>query len=54
MTRVLSPAPLDLIDLLLNFKGFEVIEFRLVRLEFCMKFVFACFFLESVSFAIEC
>lgn len=46
MGGILSSAPLDLIDLLLDFKGFEVVELRLVRLEFCVELVFAASFLS--------
>jgi hypothetical protein len=52
MGSILSPAPLDLIDLLFYFEGFEVIEFRLVRLEFCMELVLAGFFLGRVRFSV--
>ena len=43
----MSPAPLDLVDLLFYLKRFEVIEFGLMGLEFGMEFVFAGFFLVS-------
>jgi hypothetical protein len=46
---ILPPAPLYLIDLLFYFKGFEVVEFGFVRLEFGVKLIFACFFLQNVS-----
>jgi hypothetical protein len=45
MRGILAFAPLDLVYLFLNFEGFEVIEFGLVRLEFGMEFVLACLFL---------
>lgn len=47
MCCILSPAPFDLINLLLDFERFKIIEFWLVRLEFCIKFIFAPFFLEE-------
>jgi hypothetical protein len=43
----LSAAPLDLVDLLFNLEGFEIIELGLVGLELCVKLVFARFFLRS-------
>lgn len=46
MCRVLPLAPFDAVDLLLNFEGFEVVEFGLMRLELCIKFVFAALFLQ--------
>ena len=42
-------APLDLVDLLFDLERLQVIEFRLVRLEFGMELVFAGFFLLLVS-----
>ena len=42
-------APLDLVDFLFDLEGFEVVEFRLVGLEFRVEFVFAGFFLLYVS-----
>jgi hypothetical protein len=50
MGSILSSAPLDLVDLLFYFKGFEVIEFGFVRLKFCMELVLAGFFLGHVRF----
>lgn len=47
MCCILSSAPFDLIYLLLDFERFKIIEFWLVRLKFCIKFVFASFFLEK-------
>jgi len=46
MRRVLSFAPFDLVNLFFDFKGFQVIKFRLMRLEFGVEFVFTTFFLE--------
>lgn len=34
-------APFDLVDLLFDFQGFEIVEFGLVGLEFSVKFVLA-------------
>jgi hypothetical protein len=39
--RILPAAPLDLVDLLFDLEGFEVVEFWLVRLELGMKLVLA-------------
>ena len=41
MRRVLSTAPLDLVDLLLDLERLEVVELGLVRLELGMELVFA-------------
>jgi hypothetical protein len=49
MGSILSPAPLDLVDLLFYFEGFEIIEFGFVRLELRMELVLACFFLDNVN-----
>ena len=46
MGGILSSAPLDLVDLLLDFKRFEVVELGLVRLELCVELVFAASFLS--------
>lgn len=52
MGSILAAAPLDLVDLLLDFKGFEVVEFGFVRLEFRVELVFASLFLfEVISLA---
>jgi hypothetical protein len=48
MRGILSSAPLDLIDLLFYFEGLEIIELRLVGLEFCMELILAGFFLVGV------
>ena len=45
MGSVLSPAPLDLVDLLLDFKRLEVVKLGFVRLEFCVELVLASLFL---------
>jgi hypothetical protein len=39
--RILPTAPFDLVDLLFDFQGFEIVEFGLVGLEFGVKFVLA-------------
>jgi hypothetical protein len=44
---VLAAAPLDLVDFLFDFEGFEVVEFWFVRLEFGVEFVLAGFFLTN-------
>lgn len=46
---ILSSAPLDLVDLLLDLQGLEIVELGLVGLELGMELVFAGFFLEQVS-----
>ena len=46
---ILSPTPLDLVDLLFDFEGLEVIELGFVRLEFGVEFVLAGFFLLDMS-----
>ena len=48
MGRILSSAPLDLVDFLFDLEGFEVIEFGFVRLKFGVEFVLACFFLDVI------
>lgn len=45
MRGILSAAPLDLVDLLFDLEGLEVIELGLVGLELGMELVFAGFFL---------
>jgi hypothetical protein len=47
MSLILSFTPLDLVDLLLNLQGFEVIELWLVRLKFGIELVLAAFFLQT-------
>ena len=46
MRGILSFAPLDLVDLLLNFERLKVVEFWFVRLELGVELVFASFFLD--------
>lgn len=41
MRGVLPTTPLDFVDLLFDFQGFQVVEFRLVGLELCVELVFA-------------
>ena len=43
----MSSAPFDFVDLLLDFEGFEIVEFRFVGLEFGVELVFACLFLDA-------
>jgi hypothetical protein len=45
----LPAAPLDLVDLLFDLERFQVIELRLVRLEFGVELVLAGFFLRLIS-----
>ena len=45
MSRVLTLAPFDLVDLFLNLQTLEVVKLGLVRLELGMKLVLASFFL---------
>jgi hypothetical protein len=45
---VLSPAPLDFVDLLFDLERLEIVEFGLMGLELGMEFVFAGFFLMVV------
>ena len=47
MRGILSFAPLDLIDLLLDLQRLEVIELWLVRLKLCVKLVLASLFLPK-------
>lgn len=49
MGGILSSTPLDLVDLLFDLEGLEVIELGLVRLELGVEFVFASFFLLGTS-----
>lgn len=46
MGGVLALAPLDLVDLLFDLEGFQVVEFWLVRLKLGVELVFAGFFLR--------
>ena len=45
MRGILSATPLDLVDLLFDFEGLQVVELGLVGLELGVEFVFARFFL---------
>lgn len=47
MRRILSPTPLDLVDLLFYLEGLEVIEFGFVGLELGVELVLACFLLRQ-------
>jgi hypothetical protein len=49
MRSILSPAPLDLVDLFFYLKGLEVVKFGFVGLKFGVEFVLAGFFLSHVS-----
>jgi hypothetical protein len=49
MRSILSPAPLDLVDLLFYLEGLQVVEFGFVGLKFGMELIFAGFFLNDVS-----
>ena len=49
MGSILSSAPLDLVDLLLDFQRLEIIELGIVGLKFCVKLVLAAFFLRHPS-----
>lgn len=46
MRRILSFAPSNLVDLLLNLERFEVVKLWFVRLELGVKLVFAALFLS--------
>ena len=48
MCSILPTAPFDLVDLLLNFKGLQVIKFGLVRLELGVELVLARLFLRKM------
>jgi hypothetical protein len=48
MRGILTFAPFDFVYLFLDFKGFEVIEFGFVGLEFGVEFVFTGFFLSTM------
>lgn len=49
MGGILSSTPLDLVDLLFDFEGLEVIELGFVRLKLGVEFVLASFFLLDTS-----
>ena len=51
MGRVLALAPLDLVDLLLDLEGLQVVELWLVRLKLGVELVFAGFFLFALALA---
>lgn len=52
MRCILAFAPLDFVDLLFDLEGLQVVKFGFVRLEFCVKLVFACFFLWESACAV--
>lgn len=47
MSRILTFAPFDFVDLLLNLEGFEVIKLGFVRLELGVELVLASLFLHN-------
>lgn len=47
MRGILSPTPLDFVDLLFYLKRLEIIKFRFVGLELSVKFVFAGLLLSA-------
>ena len=47
MGGILALAPLDLVDLLLDLEGLEIVEFGLVRLELGVELVLAILFLQG-------
>lgn len=49
MGRVLALAPLDLVDLLFDLEGLQVVEFWLVGLKLGVELVFARFFLVLLA-----
>lgn len=49
MRSILPTAPFDLVDLLFDFKGFEVVKFGLMGLKLRMELVLAGFFLLYIS-----
>lgn len=46
MRSILSSTPFNLVDLLFDFQGLEVVEFGLVRLKLGVELVLAGFFLS--------
>lgn len=48
MGSILSTAPLNLINLLLDLERLQVVKFRLMGLELGVKFVFTRFFLRRI------
>ena len=53
MRCVLSPTPLDLIDFLFYFQGFEIIKLGFVGLELGVKLVLACLLLLAVRYSLH-
>lgn len=51
--RVLTPAPLDFVDLFLDLQTLQVIELGLVRLELGVELVLTSFFLEKGGRAVH-
>ena len=51
--RVLTLAPLDLVDLFLDLQTLQVVELRFMGLEFCMELVLASLFLFVDGVSIE-
>jgi hypothetical protein len=47
MSRVLSPAPPNFVDLFLDFQRLEIIELGFMGLELCVELVFATLFLMN-------
>jgi hypothetical protein len=47
MRGILPTAPLDLVDLFLDFERLEVVKLGLVGLKLGVKFIFARFFLQK-------
>jgi hypothetical protein len=47
MRRILPPTPLDLVNLLFYLKGFKIVKFWLMGLEFGVELVFAGFLLVN-------
>lgn len=47
MRCILAATPFDLVDLLLNLEGLEVVELGLVRLKLGVELVFASLLLEG-------
>ena len=45
MGGILPPAPFDLVDLLLDLEGLEVVELGFMRLKLSVELVLATFFL---------
>jgi hypothetical protein len=47
VSRILSLAPLDLVNLLLDLERLEIIKLGLMRLELCVKLVFTVLLLRG-------